>query len=170
MPTLKDQMLKAGLVSKKDAKRAAHSQRVETKQTGREEIERRAEAERAALALQVEQQREADRRLAAQRKTEQEAREQALQAELRAAAQIDAALRDGRIEHWEGNRSYYFIAQGQEIEFLGVSDDAARRLAEGKAAIVRTGDPRSPFTLLHAGAAQRLRELAPGRIAAWHEQ
>jgi uncharacterized protein YaiL (DUF2058 family) len=32
MASLKDQMLKAGLVSKKDAKRAAHSQRVETKQ------------------------------------------------------------------------------------------------------------------------------------------
>jgi hypothetical protein len=168
MATLKDQMLKAGLVSKKDAKRAAHSQRVETKQAGREEIERRAAQERAALALQVERQREEDRRLAAQRKAEQDSREQALQAALRTAAQIDAALREGRIEHWEGNRSYYFIAQGQEIEFLGVSDDAARRLAEGKAAIVRTGDPRAPYTLLLAGAAQRLKELAPERVMVLH--
>jgi uncharacterized protein YaiL (DUF2058 family) len=161
-------MLKAGLVSKKDAKRAAHTQRVETKALGRDELERRAEQERAAAARQAEEQRERDRQAAAKVKAEQDAREQVLQAQARAAAAIDAVTREGRVEHWEGSRSYYFIARDSEIEFLNVSDDASRRLAEGKAAIVRTLDAKSPYALLHPAAAQRLKDVAPERIVVWH--
>jgi len=168
MSSLRDQMLKAGLVSKKDAKRVAHSQRVETKETGREEMERRAAEERAAIARQAEEQRERDRQTAAKLKAEQDAREQTIQAEVRVTAHIEGAMREGRLEHWEGNRAYYFVARDREIEFLSVSDDSARRLAEGKAAIVRTMDPKAPYTLLHAGGAQQLKEVAPERVVVWH--
>lgn len=168
MGSLRDEMLKAGLVSKKDAKRAAHTQRVETKETGREEIERRAAAERAAIAKQVEAQRELDRVAAAQAKAEQDAKEQAISAQARFTAQIESALREGRVEHWDGPRAYYFTVREREIEFLNVSDDASRRLSEGKAAIIRTPDPKAPYTLLHAGAAEKLAEVAPERIVCWH--
>lgn len=168
MGSLRDEMLKAGLVSKKDAKRAAHTQRVETKETGREEIERRAAEERAAIAKQAEAQRERDREAAAKAKAEQDTREQALQGQARLAAQIDAAYREGRVEHWEGQRTYYFTIGEREIQFLTVSDDASRRLSEGKAAIVRGPDPKAPYTLLHAGAAEKLAEVAPDRIVTWH--
>ena len=50
MASLKDQMLKAGLISKEEAKRAGHQRRVETKQVVRAERERRAQAEREAPA------------------------------------------------------------------------------------------------------------------------
>lgn len=169
MGTLGDQMVKAGLVSKKDAKRAAHDRRVETKQVGREVLEHRAAQERAALAHQAAQEQERDRQAAARRQAEQDARGQARQAQARKAAQIEAALREGKLENWEGTRTYFFVARGKEIEFLNVTEDAARRLSEGKAAIVLTGDPRAPYTLLHAGAAQRLKDAAPERIVCWHQ-
>jgi hypothetical protein len=169
MGTLGDQMVKAGLVSKKDAKRAAHDRRVETKQVGRDELERRAAGERAAAARQAEEQRRRDQQAAAHHKAEEESRDQVRQAQARKAALIEAALREGKLENWEGGRAYYFVARGKEIEFLNVTEDAARRLAEGKAAIVHTGDPRSPYILLHAGAAQRLKDVAPERIVCWHQ-
>jgi uncharacterized protein YaiL (DUF2058 family) len=120
------------------------------------------------VAREAEAQRERDRKAAAQRNAEHAAREQAVQAQARAAGLVESALREGKVEHWEGNRAYYFVARGTEIEFLNVSDDAARRLSEGKAAIVRTGDPKAPYTLLHAGHAQKLAGAAPERVVAWH--
>jgi uncharacterized protein len=168
MGSLRDEMLKAGLVSKKDAKKAAHTQRVEIKETGREEIERRAAEERAAIAKQAEAQRELDRVAAAKVKAEQEAKEQAISAQARFTAQIESVLREGRVEHWEGQRAYYFVVRDREVEFLNVSDDASRRLSEGKAAIIHTSDSKAPYALLHAGAAEKLAEVAPERIVAWH--
>ncbi|HEX7926894.1 MAG TPA: DUF2058 family protein [bacterium] len=168
MGSLRDEMLKAGLVSKKDAKRAAHTQRVETKETGREEAERRAAEERAAIAKQAEAQRIQDRETALKAHAEQSAKEQAAGAQARIAAQIESALREGKVEHWEGQRTYYFLAGERELLFLNVSDDASRRLSEGKAAIVRSADSKSPYTLLHAGAAEKLAEVAPERIVTWH--
>jgi uncharacterized protein YaiL (DUF2058 family) len=169
MNTLKEQLLKAGLVSKKDAKRAGHERRVEAAQVGREEMERRAQAEREAAARQGEENRRRDQQEAAARLAAQQEREQSLHAAERAAARIEAAFRDGRVEHWEGSRAYYFVAEGTRIEFLGVSDDTARRLAEGKLAIVRTGDSRAPYTVLLAGPALRLREAAPDRVVVCHD-
>src|SRR5262249_61965249 len=96
------------------------------------------------------------------------ARGHAASAQARNAAQLESALREGRVEHWEGQRTYYFMAREGVLEFLNVSDDASRRLSEGKAAIVRNADPRAPYALLHAGAAEKLAEVAPERIVTWH--
>jgi hypothetical protein len=164
---LKDQMLKAGLVSKQDAKRAAHEQRVQGKHEGAEERERREQARREEREREARERREADQRLAEQRKAGQQEREQALAAQARRAAQLEAALREGRMSDWEGNRAFHF-ADGARVEQLSVNDEAARRLEDGRAAIVRSGDPLRPYTLLAAGAARKLAEVAPERVVVLH--
>jgi|SRR5579863_4241040 len=167
MSNLKDQLVKAGLVSQKQARQAGHKERVDRKQDGGTEAERAAQARTEEARRQMEAQRERDREQARQQQAEQAAREQELQAQARRQSGIDAAFREGRIESWGGARTYSFT-DGTRIESLGLSDTAARLLADGKAAIVRTQDPTAPYTLLAAGSAQRLRDADPARIVVLH--
>jgi len=165
--SLKDQLVKAGLVSAKQARQVAHRERVERKQSG----ETSAQLEAEALAEEVRREREAqrvtDQQLAREQQVQHVERERQVQERERRQARIESALRDGRIEHWQGARAYYFT-DGTRIESLSVSDDVARRLQEGTAAIVRSETPGAPYTLLHAAHAARLQELAPERVVTLH--
>jgi hypothetical protein len=169
--SLKDELVKAGLVSAKQARQVAHRERVARQQPGAQPGAARAQQEAEARAEQARQEREAqrarDQQLARDQQARQAEHEREIQERARSQAQIDAALRDGRLERWQGGRAYYFT-DGTRIEFVSVSDDAARRLQEGTAAIVRSGDPGAPYTLLNAAQALRLRELAPERVVTLH--
>lgn len=165
--SLKDELVKAGLVSAKQARQVAHKERVERKQSGGERAQQEAEARAQEARREREAQRARDQQLAREQQARQAEHEREIQERERSQAQLDAALRDGRLEHWQGGRTYYFT-DGARIESLSVSDDAARRLQEGTAAIVRSGDPGAPYTLLNAAQALRLRELAPERVVTLH--
>ena len=165
--SLKDQMVKAGLVSAKQARQVAHRERVERKQSGESAAQLEAEARAEEVRREQEAQRVRDRQLAREQQAQQVERERQIQERERRQAQLDAALRDGRIEHWQGMRTYYFT-DGIRIESLSVSDDAARRLQVGTAAIVRTDAPGAPYTLLNVAQAARLQELAPERVVMLH--
>ncbi len=165
--SLKDQLVKAGLVSAKQARQAEHRERVEHKQS--DQAPRAAPAGAEEVRREQEAQRERDRLLNRERLAQQAEQERRAQERDRRHAWIEAAFREGRIEHWSGVRGYCFT-DGTRIESLAVSDDAARRLQEGRAAIVRTEDPRAPYTLLHAAQALRLMEVAPERIVTLHGQ
>jgi len=164
---LKDQLVKAGLVSAKQARQTAHQERVERKQDRGADAKREAQARAEEVLRQKEEQRVRDQALNRERLAQQAEGEREAQAGQRRQAQIESALRDGRIESWSGLRSYYF-QDGTRLELLQVSDEVARMLQDGKAAIVRTFDPRAPYTVLQAGPAQRLREAAPERIVTLH--
>jgi uncharacterized protein YaiL (DUF2058 family) len=165
--SLKDQMVKAGLVSAKQARQAAHAERVERKTSGGEESERAARARAEEARREQEAARQRDRALSLDRQGKQAEQEHAAQERDRHQAAVAAALRDGKVEHWSGNRAYYF-SDGTRIERLDVSDDTQRRLQEGRVAIVRTGEPQTPYTLLHAAQALRLGEVEPNRIVTLH--
>jgi uncharacterized protein YaiL (DUF2058 family) len=164
---LKDQLVKAGLVSAKQARQTAHRERVERKQDAGADAQREVQARAEEAQRQKEAQRLRDQSLNRERLAQQAEHERHAQAEQHRHAQIEGALREGRVDSWSGARNYFFQV-GPRLEVLQVSDEVARLLQDGKLAIIRTLDPRAPYTVLRAGPAQRLRDAAPGRIVTLH--
>lgn len=165
--SLKEAMVKAGLVTEKEARQAGHRERTERKQDRGDSAQREAQARAEEARRQQQAQRSRDLDLNRGRQAGQAERESQARGQQLLQAQIDAALREGRIESWSGPRTYWF-QDGNRLEALQVSADAARSLQEGKAAIARTLDLRSPYTVMKAGAARRLAELAPERVVTLH--
>ena len=165
--SLKEQMLKAGLITEQEAKRATHSQKVVNKKTGRKERERASEQTRRELEAGQQAGRERDKVREAGRGPERGREEGERQSGQRQRSAVSAAYREGLIEKWEGPRRYYYARDGR-VDYLLVSDDIARRLENGQAAIAAgEKNPQRPC-LLNAGAAQKLTEAAPERVIAFH--
>jgi uncharacterized protein len=167
--SLRDQMLKAGLITEEQAKRSAHKQRVETKHTDRKERDQRREASKAEVERQQQAEREQNQRASRQQQEQEVAKQQALQVRQRELSALEQAYRDGAIPNWEGNRRYYYAAGGR-IDWLMVSDDAGRRLEAGQAAICAGERNRARPVLLTAAAALKLRELDAARVWVLHAQ
>ena len=164
---LKDQLVKAGLVSAKQARQTAHKERVARKQDAGADAEREAQARAQEALRQKEAQRLRDQALNRERLAQQADHDRQAQAEQHRHAQIEGALREGRLDSWGGLRTYFF-QDGTRLELLQVSDEVSRLLGDGKVAIVRTLDSRAPYTVLRAAAAQKLREAAPERVVTLH--
>jgi len=167
MSSLRDQMLKAGLVSEKDARQADHRKRQQAKAAKAHPAPPPAEEDAAARALREQQAR--DRELNARAKAETEAKDREQRERQHREAALDKALRDGVLLGWEGNRDYHF-SDGGTIQRIRVTDEAARRLEAGKAAIVRLPGPAGGYAVVVAGAAEQLRQADPARIATFHRQ
>ncbi|MEE8435309.1 MAG: DUF2058 family protein [bacterium] len=165
--SLKEQMLKAGLITEQQAKRATHSQKVDSKKTGRKERERQSEQTRREQEAARQAERERDKAREAGRGAERGREESERQSGHRHRSAVSAPYREGLIEKWEGPRRYYYLRDGR-VDYLLVSDDIARRLENGQAAIVvGEKNPGRPC-LLNAGAAKKLSEAAPERIITFH--
>ncbi len=167
--SLKDQLLKAGLVSEQDLKRVEHEERVKTKQVGRDKRQAERDARREEARRQSEARSQEDRRRAQADQASQAERERARQQAQRQQSAVAAAYRDGAVANWEGQRRYHFAANGR-IEWLMVGEETARKLEAGQLAIVRGERNRARFTLLTAGAARRLARAAPERVVTFHGQ
>jgi len=167
MADLKDQLLKAGLITEKQARQVTHQKKVRNKQTDPEQRRRQAEQAAAETRRQAEAARAADRERSAARQAGQAVRERQSAERQRRAAALAAAYREGALPHWEGQRTYYFT-DGRRVEMLGVSDEAARRLADGAAAICRPEHGGPGYVLLTGAAARRLAELDPERVVCHH--
>jgi uncharacterized protein YaiL (DUF2058 family) len=165
--SLRDQMLKAGLISEKEARQAEHRKRVKSKQTHGEEPRREADARRQEVERERERERAAHRQREGERQSEQEKRERGRQAAQKRQAAIEAAYREGLVGNSDGPRRYYYAVQGR-IELMMVSDEVGRRLEAGQLAIVQGERLPQRHCLLNAGAAKKLREVAPERILAFH--
>jgi uncharacterized protein YaiL (DUF2058 family) len=166
MANLRDQLLKAGLITPDQAKRAGHEQRQDHKRLGREGKAQQAEARREEARQQQRQRADADRRRGQDRQHAQEERERAQQQRQHRQALIERALREGQLARWEGARPYYF-RDGKEVLFLMVNEETARLLEGGKAAIVRANG-RGRYALVQAGYALELAEVAPERLVTFH--
>ncbi|MCZ6749596.1 MAG: DUF2058 family protein [SAR324 cluster bacterium] len=166
MADLREQMLKAGLISQEQAKRSAHNQRVENKELGREGKADRERAAKAGVKAQKQARTAEDRKRGKAQREQRKGKERPRQLQQKAESALERILREGRMAKWEGNRTYYF-ADGRALESLKVTDEAARQLEAGKAAIVRS-DGRGRYTLLLSGAALQLLEATPERIVTFH--
>ena len=166
--SLKEQMLKAGLITEQEAKQVTHKTRVEHKKTDRKH--REAEAEKSAAQLESQKQAEIqkDRERNRTREEERKQAESGHQERQRSGSALSLVYKDGLIGKWAGQRRYYFAQEGR-VEFLLVSDDVGRKLENGQAAIVQGEKNPARLCLMTGGAARKLSELEAGRIVTFHE-
>lgn len=127
--SLKDQLMKSGLVDKKRAHQLRQQQTKEQKMVRRGELELDDPAERARQ-LQA-QKAERDRQLEAQRQAERYDRE--------VAAQIRQMIAASRIDRGGGDVAYQFI-QERKIKKAYVTAAQQDQLVRGRIAIVASGD------------------------------
>lgn len=150
MSSLRDQLLQAGLVSKKQARQSQHKRRVEKTRKGSAALAAERAAEKAAVAAKRAEQRAADKAREADRNADKDARDVQNR-----VAQIVAGGRariDGR-----GNRRFYFETRDARVVYLALSDQQNTDLAEGRLGIVesRTGK----VSVVDRETAQRVAEL-----------
>ena len=156
--SLKDQLLKAGLVSKKQARRATHEQRVDNKKKGREgaAAEKRARAQRHAAEVEVERVRN---RARADLKKQAEADKAARS---RVAQIVDSGIVPGA---FGGPRRFYFVTRDGRVPYVDIGDETALSLERGAAAIAES--PNGALRIITADAAARVVELDPQWVRAW---
>ena len=132
--SLKDQLLKAGLVNKQQVKKAAH------------------EPADDATRRQAVQKAERDRALNRQR--QEEAERKAL------AAQIKQIIESNRLEKWEGDLPYNF-ADGNKIRRIYVRREIHEQLVRGVLGIAKLGGRHH---LIQADIARKIHERDPARV------
>ncbi len=143
--SLKDQLLKAGLVNKQQVKKAAHEQRKARNQP--------APAPRGDdIAQRQAQKAERDRELNRQR--QEEAERKAL------AAQIKQLIEANRVEKWEGDRPYHFT-DGSKVRRIYVSSEIHEQLVRGTLAIAKLAGRHH---LVGRDAAEKIHERDPARV------
>lgn len=160
MQNLRDKLLKAGLVDKKQKQQADTTDRRDKKQKGAE-AQALEEAQRARqFAAEQEQKAEAQR-----------------QAETSRAAERAEHEQDNRIrnicDRWAlrmnkpGQRRFHFVKESRHIGHLLVNDSICDDLLIGALAIVARPGEDEAHLLLPAEPAEKIFELAPGAIRFW---
>lgn len=163
--SLRDQLLKAGLVSKKQAKQAesqAKSQAHHAKKnkTVAEELE----AQRLEELRQIENERlakqKADLELNIQREQKRIERENLLR-----CMQL---MRSNAVNERNAPEQYYFLEAGRFVRRVGVSAWQREMLARGRMAIGRIYEQVDEFVILPYHVAQTVLELNPSMILTLH--
>jgi hypothetical protein len=165
--SLRDEMLKAGLITEEQAKQAAHKQRTDNKRTDRKERQQQQQAKQAEVRRQQEAERARHQELARERQAQEAEKAKTLQAQQHHGSVLEQAYRDGAIPNWAGARRYYYAAHGK-VEWLMVTDDVSRKLEAGQAAICAGERNAQRHLPLNLGAARKLQELAPERVLVLH--
>lgn len=161
MGNLRDQFQKANLLSKKDAKRLAHEERVTRTEIGREGV---AAAQQAHLA-------EVESLQAAQR-AQQKLTQAQIDAERRATeerAACEQILEQDLVRPSpQGRVRWYFAIDDGSLPWLELSEIDARRMQAGEFAIARVGASTAhDYGMLAVAAAKRVARLYPDKIAWW---
>jgi uncharacterized protein len=150
MQNLRDKLLKAGLVSEKQAQEAARDQRQGSAKKHRE---------REKALSEEEQQRAEERR-----------KEAAKQAEARMQSERARRLRQLVETHRlreAGEVAFHYVRRNGKVGRLGVSAETQKMLEQGAAAVV--DDPGSPdCAVVPADAAKRIYEVDPQAIRFWY--
>ncbi|HET98652.1 MAG TPA: DUF2058 domain-containing protein [Desulfurivibrio alkaliphilus] len=151
---LKDQLLKAGLASKKQARKVEHEKRLQRKRPPESPPAQSGNLVQAERVAQEQRNRELNR----QRAEEQRLRE--------GQAQIRQLIESNRLDKDERGEPYHFSEQNQ-IKRIFVSEEMTERLSRGQLAIVKLG---SVYEVVPAKVAGQIAERDPGAILAWHRK
>ena len=152
---LQDQLLKAGLVSKKQAGKIKHEQYQKRKKTsgksGTDQVrsEQTVQAERKQRNQELNQQRQEK-----QRRHEQQ-------------AQIKQLIDKNRMEQDEKNGSPYHFAVQKQIRRIFVAEEMADQLSRGRLAIVRFQDS---FEVVPAKIARQIAKRDQEAVVILHEE
>ena len=164
--SLMDQMLKAGLIDEKQAKKTSHKHRQGKKHNPPNLEAQKKEQARLEAQKQAEAQKERDRQLNKQRDEAQNARatgkDKSPQEQLRISV-----FREGLLKNADGPKRYHFTEAGR-VEFIQVSDVVARKLEAGQAAIARKPGAGQQYAVITQSAAEQLHETAPELLIAFH--
>lgn len=145
--SLRDQLLKAGLVNQQQVKKAAHEKR-KTKAPPQDDKARAAAAAQQAQAAKAERDRELNR----QRQEEAERKA--------AAAQIKQIIETSRLEKTDGDIPYNFV-DGSKVKRLYVTKELQEQLVRGKLAIAKLAGRHE---LVPLEAAEKIAERDPKRV------
>jgi uncharacterized protein YaiL (DUF2058 family) len=159
MGDLRDQLKKARLLSKKDAKRLAHEDRVHRKKVGGAAgVDKERQGHDAELRVEKENKRQADR--------DQQAE---LQAQRDASAEVgaceDLLKREVKRPGRKGATRWYFGLENGSLPYLDLPITERMQLADGSLCVVRIG-PRSThdYGLMRSEHAQRIARILPDRV------
>jgi hypothetical protein len=151
---LQDQLLKAGLASKKQAKKAEHEKRVSRKQNNGNSpaaVSNQAREEQAAKDQR-------NRELNLQRAEETRLREQ--KAQVKQLIETNRLPQDGRGE------PYHFVEQNK-IKRIFVSEEMTDQLSRGQLAIVKLG---AGYEVVSAKVARQITDRDKEAVVVFHQK
>lgn len=155
--SLRDQLLKAGLVNEKQVKQATKQQQKQTRLEKKNQVEKDESLRQAALQAQAEK---------AARDQELN-RQQQEKAELKArAAQIKQLIEGTRLPKLTTDDYYNFVDE-KKVKRLAVNAMMRDKLSRGSLAIVRHG---GGYEVIPRDAALRIQERDPRRIVLLNTQ
>jgi len=150
MGSLRDQLLKAGLVDKKKIKEAAHEERIKRKTGSFRQLEHEKTLKDAEWTEKQNLQKIEQQKLAGEQKLKQQ-NEQPEQ-------QVNTIIKETRIgQNWAGNRRFYFSTPENRITYLNVSDTIGAKLERGETSSPASGG----YFIISATGARRIDKLAP---------
>lgn len=147
--SLKDELLKAKLINKKELKQIEHEERIERKKIGKKGMEEKQQQRKLSIEESQELKKQQDR-IANQQKLDQGDR-------------IGNLIKQGRIlNSMPGNRKFYFVARNGKILFLIMSDALAKKLEQGAGIVEMTIEPRNEeFVVVDQSTVEKLLNLCP---------
>lgn len=150
---LQEQLLKAGLASKKQARKAEHEKRISRKQNDGKspDVANKAREEQAAKDLR-------NRELNRERAEETRLREQ--------KAQVKQLIETNRLPQ-DGRGEPYHFAEQNKIKRIFVSEEMADQLSRGQLAIVKLG---SGYEVVPAKAARQIASRDKEAVVVFHEK
>lgn len=164
MQDLRDKLLKAGLVDKKQARTVKTDKRKARKRKGKHRLDQAVQQEQSERHKQRQQE------LARAAREEQDRRN--AQAKLRdKQEQIRNIIRRAALAkiHGEG-RPFYFVGLDKRIRRLYPLPEIAEQLGSGKLAIVSLDEPGGPdYAVVDLACVRRLEALAPEVILFWNK-
>ena len=159
MQNLRDKLLKAGLVSDKQAQEAARDQRPPKKHREREEAQAVEERQRreafAAREAELSEERRKESAKVAEAKMQSER-----------ARRLRQLVESNRLREPPGEVSFHFVKRSGKIGRLALSPATAKLLESGGSAVV--DDPGSPdHAVVPAEVAKRIYQVDPQAIRFW---
>ena len=150
---LQEQLLKAGLASKKQAKKAEHEKRISRKQNDGQnpDIANKAREEQAAKDQR-------NRELNRDRAEETRLREQ--------KAQVKQLIETNRLPKDDRGEPYNFVEQNK-IKRIFVSEETTDQLSRGQLAIVKLGPG---YEVVPAKVARQIASRDQGAVVVFHEK
>ncbi|MFN2360816.1 MAG: DUF2058 domain-containing protein [Marinobacter sp.] len=156
MPSLQDQLLKAGLADEKKAKAIRNEKHKKRKQQPKGTVEINEAEVRARQAK--EEKAEKDRQLNLQH--QKEAEKKAIQAQIRQLVETN------RLDRSRGETSYQFV-HDKKIKKIFVDDTMVDQLSRGRLAIVFVNDT---YEIVAEGVARKIMERDESAVVVLHDR
>jgi len=163
MQNLRDKLLKAGLVDKKQARKSkTEKRRARKEKGGAKATAEQLRDQQARYQEKLAQQKAAARELQQQLNKEQE--DQARQGRIR------DLIRTHRVKKPKEETPFFFAGADKKILKVFISLEVANSLESGQMAIVAgSDDPRRDWAVISHKGASKLEQLAPERILFWNQ-